>query len=85
MPGSSRPARPARWVIEAWLTRWVTSRVNPVRASKRATRSWALSMTSRIPSMVKLVSAMLVASTTLRDPSGAGRIALRCSLRGSAP
>ena len=31
--------------------------------------------------MVKLVSAMLVASTTLRFPAGAGRIALRCSLR----
>jgi hypothetical protein len=23
MPGSRRPARPARCVIDAWLTRWV--------------------------------------------------------------
>ncbi|STW12520.1 Uncharacterised protein [Klebsiella pneumoniae subsp. rhinoscleromatis] len=65
--------------------RCVTSRVRPVRGSKRATRSWALSTTRRIPSMVKLVSAILVASTTLRFPAGAGRIALRCSLKGNAP
>jgi hypothetical protein len=47
-PRERRPARPARCVIDAWLMRCVTSRVRPVRGSKRATRSWALSTTRRI-------------------------------------
>jgi hypothetical protein len=84
IPGSRRPARPARWVIDAWLMRCVTRRVSPVRASKRATLLGAIHHQPN-PSMVRLVSAILVASTTLRIPAGAGSIALRCSLSGSAP
>ncbi|SAJ16548.1 Uncharacterised protein [Enterobacter cloacae] len=65
--------------------RCVSSLVSPVRGSKLATLSCVLSTTRRMPSMVKLVSAILVASTTLRCPAGAGRIALRWSANGSAP
>jgi hypothetical protein len=53
----------------------VTNRVNPLRTSKRGTRCKPLSTTTRIPSMVKLVSAMDVASTILRLAPGAGSMA----------
>ena len=40
----------------------------PVRGEKRGTRDSPLSTTTRTPSIVRLVSAMEVASTTLRSP-----------------
>ncbi len=79
MPGSVRPARPARWSAEARETRTVSSRVIPVEASKTGSRCRPLSMTMRTPSMVIEVSAIEVASTILRVPAGAGRIAASCS------
>ncbi|MNS93332.1 hypothetical protein D3C72_1274980 [compost metagenome] len=57
----------------------------PLPGSKRGTRANPASITTRTPSMVKLVSAMLVASTTLRLPGGAGSIAARCAARSSSP
>ncbi len=47
----------------------------PLTGSKRGTRMRPASTTTRIPSMVRLVSAMEVASTTLRRPGGAGSMA----------
>ena len=52
----------------------------PVRGSKRGTRASPASTTTRTPSMVRLVSAIEVASTTLRRPGGAGAIAASCAL-----
>ncbi len=51
----------------------------PVTGSKRERRSWPLSTTMRTPSIVRLVSAMLVASTILRSPLRLGWIAASCS------
>ena len=79
MPGSVRPARPARWSAEARDTRRVSSRVMPVAGSKTGNLCSPLSMTMRTPSMVIEVSAIEVASTILRLPSGAGLIAWSCS------
>jgi hypothetical protein len=42
-------------------------------------------MTTRTPSMVSEVSAIDVASTTLRRPGGAGDMARSCSRASSAP
>ena len=75
MPGSVRPARPARWSTAARAARTVSSRVRPVDGSNFGSRARPLSMTTRTPSMVMDVSAMDVARTTLRLPCGAGRIA----------
>ena len=80
-----RPARPRRWSAEARLTRTVSSRVMPVPGSNRLVRRQPPSITTRTPSMVRLVSATAVASTTLRRPDGAGRIAASCASAGSAP
>ena len=80
MPGSVRPARPARWAAPARETRSVTRRVRPLAGSKRVRRARPLSTTSLTPSMVSDVSAMDVASTTLRCPCGAGAMATSCSL-----
>jgi len=80
MPGSVRPARPARWAAPASDTRSVTRRVRPLAGSKRVRRARPLSTTSLTPSMVSEVSAMDVASTTLRCPCGAGAMAVSCSL-----
>ena len=44
----------------------------PERGEKRGRRIWPASTTMRTPSMVRLVSAMEVASTILRRPAGAG-------------
>ena len=79
MPGSVRPARPALCAAPARETRSVTSRVRPLAGSKRASRARPQSTTSRTPSMVSEVSAMDVASTTLRCPAGAGAMAASCS------
>ena len=79
MPGSVRPARPALCAAPAKETRSVTSRVRPLAGSKRAIRARPLSTTSRTPSIVSEVSAMAVASTTLRCPAGAGAMAVSCS------
>ncbi|MNN35159.1 hypothetical protein D3C81_1490020 [compost metagenome] len=57
----------------------------PLPGSKRGTRASPASITTRTPSMVKLVSAMLVASTTLRWPVGTGSMAARWALRSSSP
>ena len=63
----------------------VSSLVSPLRGSKRGTRMSPASMTTRTPSMVKLVSAIEVARTILRRPEGAGRMACSCSSCGSSP
>ena len=65
--------------------RWVSRRVMPQPGSKRGTRASPASITTRTPSMVRLVSAILVASTTLRSPLGAGSIAARWAARSSSP
>ena len=57
----------------------------PLRGEKRGTRIQPVSMTTRMPSMVREDSAMEVASTTLRRPGAAGSTAASCSPRGSAP
>ena len=85
IPGSVRPARPALCAAPARETRSVTSRVRPLAGSKRASRARPLSTTSRTPSMVSEVSAMDVASTTLRCPAGAGAMAASCSLAERFP
>ena len=53
--------------------------------SKRGPRARPPSMTMRMPSMVRLVSAIEVASTTLRWPFGAGAIAASCAAGGRSP
>lgn len=65
--------------------RWVSRRVMPLPGSKRGTRARPASITTRTPSMVRLVSAMLVASTTLRVPRDAGSMAARWAARSSSP
>ena len=85
MPGSRRPARPLRWSAEAWLTRTVSSRVMPERGENFGTRIWPLSITMRTPSMVRLVSAIEVASTTLRRPGGDGAMARSWSVDERSP
>ncbi len=85
VPGATRPARPARWVAASRVTRSVTRRLRPVAGSVRATRASPPSTTTRTPSMVRLVSAMFVASTTFRRPSGSGRRARRCSCGERSP
>ena len=80
-----RPARPARCSADARLARTVSSRPMPVLGSKRGTRDSPASTTIRIPSMVRLLSAIEVASTTLRRPAGAGRSAASCCSSGRSP
>ena len=84
-PGSSLPARPARCVIEAWLARTVSNRDNPSAGSNRGRRAKPASTTMRTPSIVKLVSAIEVANTTLRRPAGEGAIAASWSAGPIAP
>ncbi len=73
MPGAVRPARPRRWSAASRETRVVSRRVIPERGEKRGTRASPESTTIRTPSMVRLVSATDVASTTFRVPAGASR------------
>ena len=57
----------------------------PVPGSNTLRRSRPESTTARTPSIVRLVSAMLVARTTLRLPARAGSSAASCSAAGSSP
>ncbi|CAB4818999.1 unannotated protein [freshwater metagenome] len=84
-PGSTRPARPARWSAEARLMATVVSLVIPVRWSTLGTLACPLSTTTRTPSTVSDDSAMSVASTTRRRPAGDGASARSCSAGESAP
>ena len=78
-PGAIRPARPRRCSASARVTRSVTSRVMPEPGSKRARRARPASTTTRTSGMVSEVSAIAVASTSLR-PGGERRE--RGALRG---
>ena len=78
-PGATRPARPRRCSASARVTRSVTSRVIPEPGSKRARRARPASTTTRTSGMVSEVSAIAVASTSLR-PVGERR--QRRALRG---
>src|SRR5690606_15911524 len=57
--------------------RRVCRRVMPDTGSKAGSRHRPESITTRTPSMVRLVSAMGVANTTLRRPGGAGTLMVR--------
>ncbi len=57
----------------------------PERGEKRGRRIWPLSITMRTPSMVRLVSAIEVESTTLRRPGGEGSIARSWSAGERSP
>ncbi len=78
-PGAVRPARPARCSAEAREMRCTSRRFMPLDGSNKLRRSSPASTTMRTPSMVRLVSAMFVASTILRRPARAGRSAASCS------
>ena len=65
--------------------RCVSRRPMPVGGSKRARRMSPESTTTRTPGMVRLVSAMLVASTTLRVPAAAGCSAASCVSAARSP
>lgn len=57
----------------------------PVPASKRTVRAKPESMTTRTPSIVRLVSAMDVASTIFRTGAQTGAMAASCSAAGRSP
>jgi hypothetical protein len=57
----------------------------PELGEKRGTRASPQSITTRTPSIVRLVSATDVESTTLRVPTGLGAIARSCSSSGIEP
>jgi hypothetical protein len=57
----------------------------PLDGSNRERRASPESTTIRTPSIVSEVSAMLVASTTLRRPGAAGRSAASCASGASSP
>ena len=61
------------------------SRLMPEFGSKRWRRSSPASTTMRTPSIVRLVSARLVATTTLRCPPAAGRSAASCAAASRSP
>ena len=67
------------------LIRTVSSRLSPLPGSKTIFRHRPLSTTTRTPSMVRDVSAMGVASTTLRFPGRLGAMAAFCSALDSMP
>jgi hypothetical protein len=73
IPGPNRPARPLRCSALAAASGGVTSRVMALPGSYSGARTKPASITTRTPSMVRLVSAMAVASTSLRTPAGGGR------------
>ena len=79
-PARYGPARPRRWSADALRDpRAVSSRLIPDTGSNAGRRSYPPSTTMRTPSIVRLVSATFVASTTLRRPCrlGAQRRVLR--------
>ncbi len=84
-PGATRPARPRRWSADARDTRTVSRRIMPERGEKRGTRDSPQSMTTRMPSIVRLVSAIDVASTIFRRPRGSGSIARSWASCGMEP
>ena len=84
VPGATRPARPRRWSASARDTGSVTSRLIPDPGSNRARRARPQSTTTRMSSIVSDVSAIDVASTSLR-PVAAGAMAARCALNGIDP
>jgi hypothetical protein len=85
LPGATRPARPARCCAEA-LEMGATVRLSMPAPEPLALYALDLqkpgSTTKVMPSMVSDVSAMLVASTTLRAPSGVGSKMRACSSEG---
>ena len=85
MPSATRPARPLRCVAMSMLMRTVSRWLSPVRASNSICRHSPESTTTLTPSIVIEVSAIGVASTTLRSSSLDGAIALRCCSGGRLP
>ena len=85
MPSATRPARPLRCVAMSMLMRTVSRWLSPVRASNIICRHSPESTTTLTPSIVSDVSAIGVASTTLRSPSLDGAIALYCCWGGRLP
>ena len=69
MPGPSRPARPALCRAWAWLHSVTASMSSPAPAWCCLAFTLQLSTTCRTPGIVRLVSAILVASTTCSDQS----------------
>ncbi len=82
-PGAVRPARPARWLADALLTREMARRGSPDHGDWLATRARPLSITAVTPSMVTELSATLVDRITLRR--SAGCTARSCSAAGRSP
>ena len=68
VPGPSRPARPARWVMDAWDAVSVTSTDMPREVSRREMRARQESTTTRTPGTVREDSATSVATMTRRAP-----------------
>mmetsp|Transcript_6565 Transcript_6565/g.16245 ORF Transcript_6565/g.16245 Transcript_6565/m.16245 type:complete len:274 (-) Transcript_6565:533-1354(-) len=81
-PARTRPARPARWRASACEIHTSTRRRICLRSSNMLCFARPLSMTKTASSMVIEVSAMLVASTTLRAPGGVGSKILACMSLG---
>ena len=81
--GASGP--PPALVGESLVTRVVSRRVMAGADIERGTLEKPESITARTPSMVRLVSAMDVASTTFRAPSGEGRMASSWARLGNRP
>ena len=86
-PAQTRPARPRRCSARSRVRRSVSRRFMPELAENRLTRISPESITVVTPSMVSDVSAIEVASTTLRFPlpAGNGRSTASCSSFGNAP
>mmetsp|Transcript_15724 Transcript_15724/g.42621 ORF Transcript_15724/g.42621 Transcript_15724/m.42621 type:complete len:349 (-) Transcript_15724:1743-2789(-) len=79
-PARTRPARPARWRASACETHTSTRRRICLRSSNIDCLARPESMTKTASSMVIDVSAMLVASTTLRTPGGIVSKTADCSV-----
>mmetsp|Transcript_28819 Transcript_28819/g.94163 ORF Transcript_28819/g.94163 Transcript_28819/m.94163 type:complete len:248 (+) Transcript_28819:916-1659(+) len=84
-PGAVRPARPARCVACTLLMGSTASVSMPVCASNRRCFTIPGSITKRIPGTVSEVSAMLVATTTRRHPSGFEPKTATCISGGREP
>mmetsp|Transcript_14056 Transcript_14056/g.42431 ORF Transcript_14056/g.42431 Transcript_14056/m.42431 type:complete len:238 (-) Transcript_14056:158-871(-) len=78
IPGRTRPARPARCLAAAWDTKSSTRALMPRAALWRRSFSLPASTTYTTSAIVRLVSAMLVAKTTLRTPGGGVAKTRRC-------
>mmetsp|Transcript_35449 Transcript_35449/g.89727 ORF Transcript_35449/g.89727 Transcript_35449/m.89727 type:complete len:343 (+) Transcript_35449:349-1377(+) len=84
LPGASRPARPLRCRACACDTGTTCSESAPSRAEYARALTKPVSTTNLTPGMVMDVSAMLVASTALRTPGGAGSNTRICCSGGMA-